>query len=159
MRRKQRIITILALMLMAMPLAACVKQEAGTPNSGNTASTASDPGAKPATLEGESLHWKVKVDYAPQNNKLQEIASVAYKVDELIDNVNVTVVHGSGTPLANAVIEPTLLKPGQFVTLDKKGTVTSWKDTTQVEIEWKSSDNQVLKEYITVKNKAEKASS
>ncbi|WP_282937139.1 hypothetical protein [Paenibacillus sp. RC67] len=143
MTRKRLVLSALSLVVAVTALTACNK---------NTVSS-NDPGAKAATLQGESEHWKVKVNYTPQKSKLQEMVTVEYKVEERVAEAAVTVVHADGTSLVNSVVEPSLLAPSQPITLDKKGEVASWKGTDQVQIEWKVGD-QKTKEYITVVNKA-----
>ncbi|WP_028551079.1 hypothetical protein [Paenibacillus sp. UNC451MF] len=143
MKRRTLVLSALSLFIAVTALTACNK---------NTANS-NDPGAKPATLQGESEHWKVKVDYTAKGSKLQEALTVEYKIDEKLGEAAFSVVHTSGNPLINAVAEPSLLKPEQPMTLDRKGEVTSWKDTEQVQVEWTVGQERT-KEYITVVNKA-----
>jgi len=143
MTRKRFALSTLSLLIAVTALTACNKNTAN-PN---------DPGTKPATLQGESEHWRVKVDYIPQKSKLQEIVSVEYKIEERVSEASVTVVHGDGTTLVSPVVEPLLLAPSKPITLENQGEVTTWTGTDQAQIEWKVGDRKT-KEYITLKNKA-----
>lgn len=143
MIRKRLVLSALSVMVAITALTACNKNKVD-PN---------DPGGKPASLQGESEHWKVKVVYTSQKSKLEELVTVEYKVEEIVSEATVTIPHADGTSLVGKVIEPSLLAPNKPVTLDKKDEVTSWKGIDQVQIEWKVGD-QKTKEYITVVNKA-----
>ncbi|GAA4837619.1 hypothetical protein GCM10023310_14010 [Paenibacillus vulneris] len=142
MTRKRFALSTLSLLIAVTALTACNKNTAN-PN---------DPGTKPATLQGESEHWRVKVDYTAKGSKLEESVTVEYKIDEEISDAALAVIHADGTSLVNAITEPSLAKPGQPITLDKKGEVTTWTGTDQAQVEWKVGE-QRTKEYITLKNK------
>lgn len=147
MRTTMRI-PILMLILAAILISAC--------NNGKATKPGDAAAPEPASLQGSSVNWKVTVDYVPGGGKLQETVTIQSNVAEPLEAVTVTVVHENGAPLVNQVVAPELLKQDNVMTLDKKGEVASWKQTQQVEIEWKAFER-INKEYITLENKAEAA--
>ncbi|MFE5318587.1 hypothetical protein ACFQ88_07760 [Paenibacillus sp. NPDC056579] len=144
---------VLILIIAALALTAC--------NKGNSANTGNPADAKPndaaamtaTTLQGDSPHWRVKLNYTPKgNNKFQEVVVIENKLDENLEEVTVTIVRKNGETQKNDLAEPSVMKPGASFTLQNINEVASWKDTDQVQVEWKA-DGRRTKEYLTVDNK------
>ncbi|NHN29317.1 hypothetical protein [Paenibacillus agricola] len=137
--RTQLLTPLLALFLAIASLAGCTS--ATTPAPQNVK-------LEPATLQGQSEHWKVKVDYIVGGEDLEEITTLQFLGLEELTEASVTVGHKGQTPLTYYVESIDLLKTGQAITLGEKSKVLSWQDTEQIIIEWKVGGTQ-LKEYIT----------
>ncbi|TDG00414.1 hypothetical protein [Paenibacillus piri] len=123
--------------------------------SGLTACTKTNKGASgPAVLQGQSEHWKVVLEYTPQGNSLEETVTVQTSITEqTISEMTATINHKNQKPVSYQMIEPEMFKGGQPIKFPDKSAVADWKDTEQVEIEWKTGDRR-YKEYISVANAA-----
>ncbi|MFD0678517.1 MULTISPECIES: hypothetical protein [unclassified Paenibacillus] len=139
--RKQIIILMLALTAAVTGLTACTKKIDKT-------------GASPAVLEGQSEHWRVKIQYVTNGDALDEILSMQTTITEqTMEEVTATIYHKDQEPKALPVTEPSLFKLGQPLTFVDKGAIKNWKDTEQVAVEWKIGETRT-KEYVTVENKS-----
>jgi hypothetical protein len=138
--RTKLLVPILAVFLAIATLAACT----------STTTPATKPNVKlePATLQGQSEHWKVNVSYLIKGEALEEITSIQFLGLDELNEAAVTIVHKDQPPLTYNVESPLLLKAGQAITLGERAKVLSWQDTEQIIVQWKTGGNQ-YKEYIT----------
>lgn len=103
---------------------------------------------EPATLQGQSEHWKVNVNYLVKDNALEEVTTIQYLSTEEITEASVTITHKGQTPILYQVTSPLLLKNGQAIALSERAKVASWKDTEKIAIDWKVGTDKFT-EYIT----------
>ncbi|MDF2960112.1 MAG: hypothetical protein K0S39_1847 [Paenibacillus sp.] len=140
--KKNILIFMLILTMAALALTACTKDKAG---------------AGPAVLEGQSEHWKVKLEYTSNGDALAEAVTVQTNLTrQTMDEVTVMIHHKDQEPVSFSVIEPEMLKSGQPLTFANKTSVENWKDTEEAVVEWKIG-GRVYKEYVTVENKSANA--
>jgi hypothetical protein len=136
--RAQLIVPIVVLFFVIATLTGC------------TPSTTAKPNVKleSATLQGQSEHWKVKVNYLIKDATLEEVTSIEFLGAEELTEAAVSIAHKDQPPLTYNVVAPDLLKAGQAITLGERAKVLSWQDTEQIVMQWKIGTN-TFKEYIT----------
>ncbi|MEK3725116.1 hypothetical protein [Paenibacillus sp. FSL H8-0034] len=136
--RNRILAPLIVLLLAAAVLTAC----------NSTATPAPSAALEPATLQGQSEHWKINVNYLVKDNALEEVTAIQYLSTEEINEASVTITHKGQQPTSYPVINPVALKSGQAIELSGSSKVTSWKDIDKITVDWKVGTTKYT-EYIT----------
>ncbi|SFL12747.1 hypothetical protein SAMN03159341_103371 [Paenibacillus sp. 1_12] len=137
--RIRLLVPVIVLSLAAAMFTACTS---------NSKTPAPNAPLEPATLQGQSEHWKVNVNYLVKENALEEVSSIQYLATDEISEATVTITHKDQSPLTYHVDYPELLKGGQAITLGERAKVASWKDTEKITVDWKVGSYKFT-EYVT----------
>ncbi|WP_240420898.1 hypothetical protein [Paenibacillus periandrae] len=140
--RNRILAPLIVLLLAAAVLTACNSTATPTP------SPAPSAAMEPATLQGQSEHWKINVNYLVKDNALEEVPTIQYLSTVDVNEASVTITHKGQQPLTYQVINPDALKSGQAIELNGSSKVVSWKDIDKITVDWKV-DTTKYAEYIT----------
>lgn len=118
-----------------------------------TKNSADDTGTRPAVLEGQSEHWKVKLEYKASGSTLKEFPTITYLGSEKLADATVNVIRNNQEPEGIPIATASEMVAGSSVSLSSSAQIKNWKDTKQVEVEGNIGERH-FKEYVYVENKS-----